>query len=81
MLSPSTGRIDRIRKTASYARVGVPQLWLLDPLLHTLEVFRLQQGVFALVQALEGEGSVRPEPFNALEFSMAEWWGEDPADP
>src|SRR2546426_9535042 len=42
VVSPSTGRLDRVRKMAIYAREQVSHLWLVDPLPHTLEVYRLE---------------------------------------
>ncbi|MCA9551866.1 MAG: Uma2 family endonuclease, partial [Myxococcales bacterium] len=41
VLSPSTRRIDRIKKLPIYAEHGVAHAWLLDPLARTLEVYRL----------------------------------------
>lgn len=41
VLSPSTVRLDRVRKNHVYAREGVGHLWFVDPLAHTLEVFVL----------------------------------------
>ena len=31
IVSPSTSRIDRIRKAALYATFGVPEYWIADP--------------------------------------------------
>ena len=42
VLSPSTERIDRVKKLAIYAREGVGYVWLVDPLQQTLEVLRLE---------------------------------------
>src|SRR5689334_10535989 len=38
LLSPSTARVDRVRKLPTYARAGVSHAWILDPTLRTLEV-------------------------------------------
>lgn len=40
VLSPSTGALDRASKAPIYAREGVPHLWLVDPLLKTVEILR-----------------------------------------
>jgi Uma2 family endonuclease len=77
VLSPSTARIDRVRKMQVCARVRVPQVWHVDPVAKTLEVFRLRDDVYAQVEAYEGTGRVRPEPFADVEFSLAAWWGDD----
>ena len=40
ILSPSTGARDRADKMPIYARHGVAHLWLVDPALQTVEVYR-----------------------------------------
>ena len=42
VLSPSTETIDRTLKLAIYAAQGVGHVWLVNPLLETLEVLRLE---------------------------------------
>jgi Uma2 family endonuclease len=74
VLSPSTEVIDRTKKMRIYRREGVGHLWLLDPTLRTLEVFRLEGGLYAMVDTFEGEGPVRAEPFDAIELSLASLW-------
>jgi Uma2 family endonuclease len=44
VISPSTGEIDRGRKMRVYAREQVAHLWIIDPILRTLEVYRLEDG-------------------------------------
>ena len=73
--SPSTARLDRARKLPVYAREGVAHLWLVDPLVRTLEVFRLEQGRWVLL-AVHGASAdpVRAEPFDAVELDLGRWW-------
>jgi Uma2 family endonuclease len=78
VVSPSTGRIDRSRKMRIYAREGVAHLWLVDPLAHTLEVYRLDGGRWVVVGGHADEERVRAEPFDAVELALARWW--PPAD-
>src|SRR5439155_1983242 len=40
ILSPSTSRIDRVRKTQLYAQYGVPYYWIVDPRARTIEGYR-----------------------------------------
>jgi Uma2 family endonuclease len=79
VLSPRTIRIDRVRKTAIYAREGVGHRWLLDPKERTLEVFRLEGGGFKLAAAFEGDGAVRAEPFEAIEIALSRPWLDEPS--
>ena len=74
VISPSTGRIDRIRKLPIYAREGVTHAWLVDPLARTLEVYRLTEGRWLLAATHEGDEIVRAEPFEAVELSLSRWW-------
>jgi Uma2 family endonuclease len=76
VLSPSTERIDRQKKLAIYAREGVRHLWLVNPLLETLEVLRLESQRWSLLGVHKGNALVRVEPFDAIELPLAALWGE-----
>ena len=78
VVSPSTARIDRVRKLPIYAREKVAHAWIGDPMARTLEVFRLD-GDWKLVQTFgdDAPARVRAEPFEALELELTRWWGED----
>lgn len=78
VLSPSTARTDRVRKMRIYAREGVSHIWLVDPLLRTLEVYRLEGPHWVVVSTHEGAEHVRAEPFAAIELEMSRWWLEEP---
>ncbi len=81
VVSPSTGRLDRVRKLPVYARHGVAHAWLIDPLQRTLEVFRLVGGHWSLISTHEGDDPVRVEPFDAMEIPLRTLWlpGREPA--
>jgi Uma2 family endonuclease len=74
VVSPSTGRHDRVLKLPFYARAGVRHCWLLDPLAETLEVYRLESGRWTLAGSYGGEMRVRAEPFDAIEIDLALVW-------
>lgn len=76
VVSPSTGRIDRSRKMRIYAREGVGHLWLVEPLLRTIEVYRLEAERWVVVGVHAGDEPARLEPFDALELAVARWWLE-----
>ena len=48
VLSPSTARIDRTYKKATYEKYGVKEYWLVDPLNRTVEIYHLIDGKFEL---------------------------------
>lgn len=77
VVSPSTGRLDRVRKMPIYAREQVGHIWLVDPLQQTLEVYRLEGQRWVLVSSHGDTETVRAEPFEAIELDMSRWWLEE----
>lgn len=77
--SPSTAKTDRVEKLQIYFAAKVPHYWLIDPIEGSLEIFRRTDLAYALVQSAH-RGQLRPEPFDALEFSVDELLGDDPED-
>lgn len=82
VISPSTVRLDRMRKLPSYGRFGVQYAWLADPILRTIEVFRLIDGNWVFRGVFGGDEGARIEPFEAIELPLARLWlAEKPAPP
>ena len=80
VVSPRTASIDRSRKMPIYAREGVRHLWIVDPRIRTLEVYRLDAGRWVVVNTYAGNEPVRAEPFAELALDVRRWWVEEPAD-
>jgi Uma2 family endonuclease len=78
ILSPSTARIDRIRKLPIYARDGVRFAWYIDPKLRILEVFQLHEGRWLLIGSHQNKDKVRAEPFEAVEVDLSLIWSDLP---
>jgi Uma2 family endonuclease len=76
ILSPSTARLDRARKLASYAREWVHHAWLIDPLAETLEVLRLESGRWVILATHWGTEVVRAEPFTEIELELGALWAD-----
>jgi Uma2 family endonuclease len=80
VISPLTGRLDRVKKLPHYARWGVSHLWFVDPLQRTLEIYRLAQGEsgqvpsWSVVGTYAYDAKVRAEPFDAIELDLAILW-------
>lgn len=74
VLSPGTETVDRVKKLRIYAREGVAHVWLINPLLQTLEVLRLESQRWSLVATHEADAKVRAEPFDAIEIELAALW-------
>jgi Uma2 family endonuclease len=76
VVSPTTEPIDRGRKMPIYAEEGVGHLWIVDPILRRLEVYRLEDGRWVLTSTHRGADVVRAEPFDAVELAITRWWLE-----
>jgi Uma2 family endonuclease len=76
VLSPSTVRVDKVRKMPIYAQYGVPYLWLIDPAAKTLDVFALTDGKWVLLVAFAEDDKVRAEPFQEIEIELKNLWLE-----
>jgi Uma2 family endonuclease len=76
VLSPSTEAIDRGEKLRVYAREGAVHAWLIDPSRRTLEVLTLdpRRQQWTKTATLEGRGSVRAAPFDAMELELGALW-------
>lgn len=74
VLSPSTASFDRTQKLPIYARERVAHVWLVDALLKTLEVLRLDGDGYRIVGAWRGETVVQCEPFESLALNLADLW-------
>ena len=80
VISPATERMDRSRKMRIYAREGLTHLWLLDPLVRTLEALLLEGGRWVLLETYSDTDVVRVEPFDAIEIALSALWSDPPAE-
>ncbi len=76
ILSPSTAKTDRVVKMPVYARYGVPYLWLVDPLAHTLEVFALHDGRWTVIGLFQEQDTVSVEPFQEIALELGGLWAD-----
>ena len=60
VLSPSTYRLDRVKKLRAYAREKVAFAWLVNPIERTLEILRLKGGQWVIVAT---RGTMRAQAF------------------
>ena len=80
VISPTTERMDRSRKMRIFAREGVTHLWLVDPIVRTLEVLRLESARWVLLGTYSDTEVVRAEPFDALEIELTALWSDASAE-
>ena len=74
VLSKSTAAVDRGDKLPIYSRESVSHVWLVDPLVRTLEVLRLGEGGWQIAGTWYDAAKVRAEPFDAVELDLAVLW-------
>jgi Uma2 family endonuclease len=74
ILSPSTARLDRVVKMPVYAQLGVVYLWLVDPILQTLEAFQLHDSHWLLIGTFASDQAVSIAPFAEHTFSLSDLW-------
>lgn len=74
VISPSTERMDRVKKLPIYAREGVRHVWLINPATETLEVLALADDQWTLRATHAGATLVRVEPFDAIELDLSALW-------
>jgi Uma2 family endonuclease len=81
LLSPSTERYDRGDKRRIYATYGVDHLWLVDPRVRCLEVFKRQDKDWLLTHTFFDNDEVSALPFDAITFSLGLLWPFDQPEP
>ena len=71
VLSPSTTATDRGRKRWLFARYGVPEYWIVDPVARQVEVHALEEGAYRTTQIASGEETVQSVLLPDLTFDAA----------
>lgn len=74
VLSPSTAKWDRTTKLPLYAEHGIAHIWLVDPLICTLETYRLTADGYLLLKTYGDSQLVRAQPFEAVALDLASLW-------
>jgi Uma2 family endonuclease len=74
ILSPHTGKLDRIDKKPRYAAQAVQYLWLVDPSARIVETRELVNGRWTDVGDFGDDASIRALPFQELELDLSRLW-------
>ena len=72
ILSPSSGYYDQIKKKETYARFGVKEFWIVDPIKQSIEIFLNKENEFELKQRLNREGEATSEVLNGFHVDLEE---------
>ena len=75
ILSPGTRRRDRMVKAQLYARIDVPEYWIVDPPARCIEVFSLGETGYALHSSATGDGVVSSKALEGFEVVVDEVMG------
>jgi Uma2 family endonuclease len=76
ILSPTTAQVDRAEKMPIYAQHHVLHAWLIDPIVKTLEIFRLESGRWVVLGVYAKSAKVHAEPFPEIELDLGLLWLE-----
>jgi Uma2 family endonuclease len=76
VLSPSTAKVDKSEKLPLYAEHRVSHLWLVDPLVRTVDILRLESGRWSILATDKDDARVRAEPFDAIELDLGVLWAD-----
>lgn len=71
VLSPSTAGNDRGRKMRMLRLYEVPEYWIVDPIVETIEIHVLTDGDYKLVQTVSGSENVLARVLPGLTFAAA----------
>lgn len=74
VISPGSGRYDRVLKLEGYASIGAPEYWIVDPELRVLQRLILREGLYAFAEGLTDTAIFKPASFEGLEVPLAELW-------
>jgi Uma2 family endonuclease len=76
IVSDSSRKMDRVTKPQLYLQAGVKHLWIVDPDIKTLEVFRASPDGWILISASKDDERLRAEPFAETNLELACLWAE-----
>jgi Uma2 family endonuclease len=75
ILSPSSGRRDRVLKRKIYLELKVGYYWIIDPLNQTIEAYKYESpSKWTEVGVYGGEEKARIEPFSDIDFELSTLW-------
>lgn len=72
IISPSSDRLDRIRKPQVYAQFDVAHFWIVDPVLDLMEEYVLSGGTYRLICERKRDEMWTPRLFPTLNITLEE---------
>lgn len=74
VISPTSRAHDRVRKVDWYARIGVPEYWIVDVDGRSLERLVLDGQTYRIAQHAAGDVVFRPKSMRGLALDLSELW-------
>jgi Uma2 family endonuclease len=74
VVSPTSRRYDRVLKVEWYARLGIPEYWIVDPEARTLERLVLRAGAYVHVEGHAEVDTFHPASFRGLSIPLRDLW-------
>lgn len=71
-MSPGSRKRDKVDKILTYAKYGVAEYWIIDPVSRTLEQYTLQDNSYKLNNFFEGDEIVGSNRFPCIGFKLSE---------
>jgi Uma2 family endonuclease len=72
ILSPKTRQLDLVQKKRVYARLGVKELWFIDPEPEEVTIYRFDQDPADSVEQFSGQGEVSSPLLPGFKMALAE---------
>ncbi|MBF0226818.1 MAG: Uma2 family endonuclease [Desulfobacterales bacterium] len=74
ILSPGTATHDRKKKLPKYAKFGVTHFWIVDPTNKTVEILKLKNGEYVVLEVYGENDKMRTEPFTEILIDLINIW-------
>ena len=68
--SPSSVKRDKVDKLATYASYEIPEYWIVDPGMETLEQYILKSGRYELVELYQNDEQITSPYISCIAFTM-----------
>jgi len=72
LLSPGTVALDRRAKQAAYARFGVPEYWLVEPVAGHVELYRQSAELYVLERRFDKTSRLTTPSFKEVDVDLAQ---------
>ncbi len=72
ILSSENAYYDLRKKFKIYENAGIPEYWIVDPEIKSIEIYRNENGRYKLIKEVEKEGAIESEVLNGLSVDLTE---------